>query len=232
MSLEDERSVRKLLVCSSKECALISNGREVTGFGTTRQIGNNLCATVKFLGRGRWDVSINLPSPVRIAVNHGLPTMNSDALRKDAFAAALKATYGDVDSVQIQQIWLVVEQALSERVGCVVIVDAAAESEAARLATNAFPIAPAQLPDPGLSGIFGVDGAVLVDRQGVCHAFGVILDGTSRRGVGNRSRGARYNSVARYVDWRAGQAIGLVVSDDGGAEVLTAENAPAASQIR
>jgi hypothetical protein len=44
-----------------------------------------------------------------------------------------------------------------------------------------------------------IDGAVRLDVQGICHAIGVILDGrVSEQGtlVGNRGRGARYNSMA------------------------------------
>lgn len=44
-----------------------------------------------------------------------------------------------------------------------------------------------------------IDGALLVDLDGVCHACGVILDG-QRTLPGKPSRGARYNSTKAYVE--------------------------------
>jgi hypothetical protein len=64
-----------------------------------------------------------------------------------------------------------------------------------------------------------IDGAILLDEQGTCHAIGVILDGrVSEQGtlVGNRGRGARYNTALRYADdERCPRSLILVRSDDG-----------------
>jgi len=64
-----------------------------------------------------------------------------------------------------------------------------------------------------------LDGAVLLDVQGTCHAIGVILDGrVSEQGtlVGNRGRGARYNTALRYADdERCPRSLIIVRSDDG-----------------
>ena len=46
-----------------------------------------------------------------------------------------------------------------------------------------------------------IDGAILADLNGNCHAYGVILDGkASSHGKGSKDRGARYNSTKVYVD--------------------------------
>src|ERR1035441_9320972 len=44
-----------------------------------------------------------------------------------------------------------------------------------------------------------MDGGVLIDPQGQCHAIGVILDGTASRN-GDPARGSRYNNAIRYID--------------------------------
>lgn len=49
-------------------------------------------------------------------------------------------------------------------------------------------------------GISSVDGAMLADASGKCHAVGAILDGKSIV-KGNPGRGARYNSLVNYVNW-------------------------------
>lgn len=48
-------------------------------------------------------------------------------------------------------------------------------------------------------GISSIDGAILADVTGRCHAVGAILDGESAI-VGNAGRGARHNSVENYVN--------------------------------
>jgi hypothetical protein len=69
-----------------------------------------------------------------------------------------------------------------------------------------------------LDHLLGIDGALLVDPNGDCHAIGVILDGTASS-HGNPGRGARYNSAVRYVESafdRGIQTLAIVVSADGG----------------
>jgi hypothetical protein len=51
--------------------------------------------------------------------------------------------------------------------------------EAARLSAQATLIEPALLSPELLRQATGIDGAVLFDPDGTCHALGVILDGTA-----------------------------------------------------
>ena len=65
-----------------------------------------------------------------------------------------------------------------------------------------------------------IDGAVLLDHEGLCHAVGVILDGkaTDR---GSPARGARFNSALRYVLEEGERAsIAVVLSEDGNVDLL------------
>jgi len=65
-----------------------------------------------------------------------------------------------------------------------------------------------------------VDGAIFLDFNGMCHAFGVILDGVVRH-RGNNSRGSRYNSTKTYIEWIREERypgttiLGVVKSEDG-----------------
>lgn len=63
-----------------------------------------------------------------------------------------------------------------------------------------------------------IDGAVLLDTQGQCHAFGVILDGIAEEGTADR--GARYNSICSYQKhfqslYPASPLLCAVYSEDG-----------------
>ena len=77
---------------------------------------------------------------------------------------------------------------------------------------------------------------MLLDVHGTCHAIGVILDGrVSEQGtlVGNRGRGARYNSAVRYAaDKRCPRSLIIVRSEDGMLDfILGGETQPAAGEI-
>ena len=78
--------------------------------------------------------------------------------------------------------------------------------EANRLRNQSTPIAACRLTSELLSHLTGIDGAVLVDPNGYCHAIGVILDGLATA-QGNPARGARFNSALRYVEFAASRNV-------------------------
>lgn len=63
-----------------------------------------------------------------------------------------------------------------------------------------------------LKGLTSLDGALLVDKSGNCHAFGVILDGEAKK-QGNPAKGARHNSALTYINAKPGRSA-VVVSED------------------
>lgn len=74
---------------------------------------------------------------------------------------------------------------------------------------------------PALKSFTSVDGAVLIDTNGCCHAFGVILDGAVPPGEkGNPARGAKFNCSKTYICSRNFEALGVVLSEDGMVDLL------------
>ncbi len=76
-----------------------------------------------------------------------------------------------------------------------------------------------------LSRLSSIDGAIMADFQGRCHAYGMILDGAVVKD-GNADRGSRFNSTKTYIENRVyderGQFdsgkppfFGVIFSDDG-----------------
>jgi DNA integrity scanning protein DisA with diadenylate cyclase activity len=66
--------------------------------------------------------------------------------------------------------------------------------------------------------VTAIDGAVLLDFDGLCYAIGVILDGTVKPGDGDSSRGARYLAAIKYLNWSEKndhKCLIIVVSEDG-----------------
>jgi hypothetical protein len=115
-----------------------------------------------------------------------------------------------------------VRQAERERHGTLMVISAEAAAESARLSNQATPIEPCVLTPELLGHLTGIDGAVLVDTNGLCHALGVILDGQATEN-GEPGRGARFNSAIRYVQSAIDRDIStmaIVVSEDGGVDVI------------
>jgi hypothetical protein len=87
------------------------------------------------------------------------------------------------------------------------------------LGSQALPIEPSPLTSTLVRQVTSIDGAVLVDPEGKCHAIGVILDGTAGT-FGDRSRGARFNSAARYLSDAPIGTVIILVSEDGMVNLL------------
>jgi len=112
-------------------------------------------------------------------------------------------------------LWALATAAADAEHGTMLVVSERAAAEAARLGSQALTVEPTQLDDSLVRQVTGIDGAVLVDPSGCCHAIGVILDGTAT-GEGDRSRGARYNSAVKYLASAGGTpTVILLVSEDG-----------------
>ena len=88
-----------------------------------------------------------------------------------------------------------------------------AESEAERLARQGTPIQPTLMTTELFQRVSGIDGTIILDPSGVCHAIGIILDGKANEQC-TPSRGSRFNSGVRYVEADKKQRLAIVVSDD------------------
>lgn len=99
----------------------------------------------------------------------------------------------------------------------VVAEDAAIEAE--RLDVQGTRIEPTPLTPDLIDRASRIDGTILADPQGVCHAIGVILDGAANDRC-TPSRGARYNSAIRYVDTSTAKRLAIVISEDGTLDIV------------
>jgi len=112
-----------------------------------------------------------------------------------------------------------VNEARQEPHGTMLVITEAAAAEAERLKTQATPLSPCELTPSLLRSLTPIDGGLLIDPSGICHAIGVILDGmaTDR---GNPGRGARFNSALRYVESSEAPCLAIVLSEDGGIDLV------------
>jgi hypothetical protein len=91
--------------------------------------------------------------------------------------------------------------------------------EAARLSDQGTAIHAVQMTPELLERVSGIDGSILLDPAGVCHAIGVILDGEATE-VCSPARGSRFNSALRYVSSRDKRRMAVVFSDDRTVDIV------------
>lgn len=221
--LQKHRGVRKLLEVATDDESIISDGEFVAGFGrvigTYDQSRADLFL-VRFVGHHKWDFSHGGHSLMRI--RHEVPELPVSRLNRTEFESLFKILLPDTPARNVAKLFELAEAACKQRHGTVLVFSPHAKEESERLALQATRIVPKQANSRILKNITAIDGAVLIDTEGVCHAIGVILDGMAIQG-GDTGRGARYNSTLRYVSSmgeRGFACVAIIVSEDDTAEVV------------
>ena len=103
--------------------------------------------------------------------------------------------------------------------GSMIVVAEDADKEASRLSMQGTCINPILLSESLLESVSGIDGTILLDTSGYCHAIGLILDGEATAQC-TPSRGSRYNSGVRYVQAGKNNRLAIVVSDDHTVDII------------
>ena len=222
VQLSDFPAVRKLLEMSSDEISLLCDTDVIYGLGrptgvydTTR---HDLFA-VAFTQHYHWDLLHG--GRVLMHVAYGQPTLPKQRVNRLNFRRALEKVFKLRDGAQAERLWEVVQEAARQKRGTMVVISTEARAEAERLRTQSTLLEPV-LPTPLITRLVtAIDGAVLLDPEGFCHAVGVILDGKSRPDRGTPTRGARYNSAVRYVESSTVPCLAVVVSEDGMVDIVT-----------
>jgi hypothetical protein len=212
--ISETRTLRKLLETSSRHGeSLLTDGSVVYGLGRQRPDYSGASESVfqvLVIGDGTWEL---YHAGVALAtVQFGAPRLPEQRLRRERLDDVAGRVFRECDS---DALWALATAAADAEHGTMLVISERAAEEAARLGSQALTIEPARFDDSLVRQVTGIDGAVLVDPSGCCHAIGVILDGTAT-GAGDRSRGARYNSAVKYLA-SAGDTptVILLVSEDG-----------------
>lgn len=220
--LEDHRRVRKLLELASTGGALHTDSEYVFGLlGDNRVLETREDVfEIAFLGHHHWE--LRHAGQVLMGVRFGQPYLPNLIRYESKLRQDLPRLFPAIDDTSTELLLSLVEESEKERHGTLLIVSAEAASETMRLKNQATAIEPRLLSRELLAHLTGIDGAVLLDATGQCHAIGVILDGQATP-QGDPARGARYNSAVRYVQSAMDRDIatlGVVVSEDGGVDLI------------
>jgi hypothetical protein len=220
VSLRSTRSVRKLLEMTGKDLSLLTDGNVVFGLGSLKEqfgSGDEDIFTLRIVSRGTWELEYN--SLPLLRVDNAIPSVPKPRMSRERFADTVLRVLWQSDNVDVDWLWNLALAAADTAHGTMLVVTDAASTEAERLQPQAWAIDPILLTVEGLMPLTNIDGAVLLNPSGRCHAVGVILDG-SANGNGDPARGARFNSAIRYLSTTTAPTVIIIVSEDGMIDVM------------
>ncbi|HYW13372.1 MAG TPA: diadenylate cyclase [Longimicrobium sp.] len=221
IALSNVVAARKLLQTTSAHVSLVSDSESIYGLGrVTEGYGETAedLFTIVFLSQHEWQLQHG-QKPLMV-MRYGTPQLPQSRLDKQTFVETVDRVFPALPQVDVEVLWTATEAALTQEHGTMLVVAANAREEAARLRSQGMPILPVQLSPETFRLLTGIDGALLLDPLGTCHAVGVILDGRASD-RGDPSRGARYNSAVRYVESNSEPVLAIVVSEDGRVDVVS-----------
>ena len=217
----EPRWCRKALQMASPKTSLIADCERIYGLGTMAAGVDPWTARnafeIEFLDHYSWRLSCG--DQVLLISNYGAPSLPQEKFPKHRLLDTYQRLFSESEREDVDRFVSLFDAATSQRHGSILIVARDAESEADRLREQGTKIEPAKLTPDLYRQVSGVDGAVIVDAHGVCHAIGVILDGVASPEC-TPSRGARYNSGIRYIDSANNPRLAVIVSDDRMVDVI------------
>ena len=217
--LRAHRSVRKLLELSSDDLPLFCDPERAYGLaerGAYDPKSEDLF-DVRFLGHHRWE--LRHANQTLMSVEVGLPSLPKLPFNEEKLRTDLPRIFNGITPTNVDTLVALTKAAEKESHGTLLVITEDAATEARRLAPQGTPVAPFQVTPDTLPHLTPIDGALILDPSGVCHAIGTILDGKATEN-GDPGRGARYNSAVRYYESASAPCLLLVVSSDGGIDLV------------
>jgi hypothetical protein len=209
--VHDMRGVRKMLHMSSRELCLLCDGRTVYGFAAAGS-GDPDTLMIQFRDQGLWE--LRQRGSVIVQVDARDHKAASISLTEDCFKVEVAGIFGTLGPADLDKLWNLITAAKRQARGTNVLISANAAAEAERLESQNTKLRPVELTPLLMERLTSIDGTVVIDTRGVCHAIGAILDGpVSARG--DRTRGGRYNSALMYIDNCPFPSCIVVISQDG-----------------
>jgi hypothetical protein len=228
ITLRDHDAARKILemaqtrnmieIDEAKRFYLLTTGESIYGIGRMcKDYDRDFSEiyTVRFTGHYSWELLND--SKVMMKVRYGHPSLPKKRIEKEIFRDHVERIFTTTEP-DVDALWSVVETAADQNHGTMITISSVAQKEAQRLAGQSTLIKPKLINDKNiLLMLTSIDGALLVDPTGSCHAVGVILDGKAVAGKGTRARGSRYNSAIKYIDSGEDESkcLVVVISEDG-----------------
>lgn len=216
VKLLQTRWARKLLQMATGKAALIAQYGDITGLGQVSDVSAPPYS-IEFLDHHQWD--LRRGDQILMRCRFGEARLPQEPIGRDRFVDNMRQVFAKIDEPSIARFLKVLDLLTQLPHGSSVIIAEDAAEEAARLSNQGTVIAPVPLSKDLLERATAIDGTILTDPQGVCHAIGVILDGQAVD-ESTPSRGARYNSALRYVAAGSVPRMAFVISEDRTLDVV------------
>ena len=219
--LREERWSRKLLQLASAETSLIADYEKLFGLGRIIKdpesgVDRDVFE-VEFLGRHSWRLVCG--EDVMLISHNGRPSLPRERYPSHSVLDTYRRLFSDTTDQDVTRFRVLLDTALGQQHGSLLVVAEDAESEANRLRVQGTKIEPTPLTTHLYRHVSRIDGAILMDPRGTCYAVGVILDGPARSDEAP-SRGSRYNSGMRYIHAAGTRRLAVVISDDHTVDVI------------
>jgi len=217
--LRDVRWARKLLQMATLDLPMIASTQDVLGIGRlsgpTSEARTTL--TAEFHSHQDWTLWCG-DAPLMRTIR-SRPQLPQEVVGPERFSDTAERLFRGAAKEQVARLWELLKLQSRRPHGSLLIIAEDAAAEVGRLAGQATLIEPTPISDELLAQASRVDGAILIDPAGVCHAFGVVLDGPARPEC-TPARGGRYNSAVRYVTEPPVPRMAIVASDDRTVDVI------------
>jgi len=215
IDVSNYRKVRKFLEVADKNSVVFSDSAFIYGLAEITGKYNpseESLFEIEFLQHYKWEVKHDGNAMMTVAYMQ--PNIPKDKIDKRKFELDIVRIFNKIEKRDIEYLWDLINQATQQLHGTMLVITDNAKNEASRLGKQSFALNPIKLNKEYFKTITSIDGAVLLDRKGICHAIGVILDGKATKN-GDASRGARYNSAIRYLEGVRKPTLIVIISEDG-----------------
>ena len=207
-----QKKIRKLLEMTSNELYLQYDGKYITKLIKINndELIKESFITINFVGLNEWKLTVG--SQIPFSIKNGKITSLTDKKIEIEFSDILSRKFPHISNENIKKLWGIIETCMKQKSGTLVIISDDCKVESDRLKNTAINIKPTCINDKLFKHLTSIDGAIMLDLDGVCYSVGMILDGDTKE-YGDMSRGSRYNSAVRYINTKL-KSIAIIVSED------------------
>ncbi len=220
INVNDARRIRKLVQITTDDMRLILSNDGAIGLG--RVVGDYDASRedmfeVAFRKNNTWDLLHH--GAILLRSSQGQPEIPKRLINEEKLRRDLPRIFQGISTLQVDKLFRIIIATTKQKHGTLLIISDQAKEESERLSNEAVTLTPLSLDETIVQHISEIDGALIVNRDSVCHSFGTILDGISDGQKGDPSRGSRYNSAIRYVESKKINGkytcVAVIVSSDG-----------------
>ncbi|HHQ4709750.1 TPA: hypothetical protein ACSP0D_003874 [Aeromonas veronii] len=220
VTLREPRWVRKVLQMATTGIGIIADSQRIYGLGRLKEwhdSSNQDAFLVVFIDHYHWELRCGNQALLRS--HYAEPKLPQEPFDKAAFLANYARLFPETSHENGLNLWHLMVAQVRQEHGSMIVVAKDAASEARRLSKQGTCIEPTLLSEELLRSVSGIDGTIILDPAGFCHAIGIILDGEATEQC-TPSRGSRYNSGVRYVHKGSHRRLAIVVSDDRTVDII------------